>query len=53
MEQSLPRRPSLRDLLLSSDLGRANPRRVAELLDAADVPLDEALAVAETESADE
>lgn len=39
-----PSRPdtlSLRDLLLSSDFGRANPQRVAELLDRASDPLTE------------
>lgn len=33
--------PSLRDLLLSSDFGRANPRRVEELLDRVADPVTE------------
>lgn len=33
MTASLRTPPSLRDLLLSSDFGRVNPRRVEELLD--------------------
>lgn len=38
---SRPTTPSLRDLLLLSDFGRANPRRVAELLDRVSDPLTE------------
>lgn len=34
-----PRHPSLRDLLLASDFGRAHPRRVDELLDRCADPL--------------
>lgn len=33
--------PTLRDLLLSSDFGRANPRRVEELLDRLADPVTE------------
>lgn len=35
------RQPSLRDLLLRSNFGRADPRRVAELLDRAADPATE------------
>jgi hypothetical protein len=41
MQPRSPSPPTVRDLLLRSDMGRANPRRVDELLDRLADPLTE------------